>query len=145
MARMHPITSEHHNLAEIARELGDRLTRFNEDRAGPLRTRHIALTSRDDNAKIIAGLTGETFWNALYIHLLWVDAEYRGHGYGTSLIECAEGLAIEASCTCVYLSTFEFQAPGFYVRNGYSVIGELAGVPPGARRQWFCKTLPTSR
>src|SRR5688572_15228427 len=141
---MHPIASENHNLAEIATELGKRLTCFNEDRAGPLQTRHIALTVRDDGGKIIAGLTGEIFWNALYIHLLWVDEKYRGHGYGTSLVQRAEALAIEASCGCVYMSTFEFQAPRFYAGNGYSVIGELARVPPGARRQWFCKTLPTA-
>jgi GNAT superfamily N-acetyltransferase len=141
---MHPILSENENLAEVATELGNRLIRFNEDRAGPLQTRYVALTVRDDDGRMIAGLTGEIFWNALHIDLLWVDEAYRGHGYGTSLIERAEGLAAEASCACVYLSTFEFQAPGFYARNGYSVIGELAGVPPGARRQWFCKILPTT-
>jgi GNAT superfamily N-acetyltransferase len=141
---MHPITSEDQNLAEVSTELGTRLTRFNEDHAGPLRTRHIALTVRDHDGKMIAGLTGEIFWNALYIHLVWVDEEYRGHGYGRSLMEHVEALAIEASCDCVYLSTLEFQAPGFYTQHGYSVIGELAGVPPGARLQWFCKKLPTA-
>ena len=120
---MRPITSENQNVADVATELGNRLTRFNEDRAGPLQTRHIALTVRDDDGKMIAGLTGEIFWNAFYIHLLWVDEEYRGHGYGRSLLERAEAMAVEASCTCVYLSTFEFQEPGFYARHGYFVVG----------------------
>jgi GNAT superfamily N-acetyltransferase len=138
---MHPVTAEDHNLADVATELGTRLTAFNEDHAGPRRARQIALTVRDADGRLIAGLTGETFWNALYVHLLWVDEEHRGHGYGRSLMERAEALATEASCDCVYLSTFEFQAPGFYTRYGYSLIGELAGVPPGSRRQWFSKTL----
>ena len=128
----------------MAADLGARLSRFNEVQAGPLHTRHIALTVRDGNRNVIAGLTGEIFWNALYVHLLWVDELYRGQGYGKSLLHRAEALAVEASCGYAYLSTFEFQAPEFYSRHGYSIIGELSGVPLGSRRQWFCKKLPLS-
>jgi len=35
-----------------------------------------------------------------------------------------------------------FQAPGFYAKLGYTVFGELADVPRGHRRLWFCKRLP---
>jgi hypothetical protein len=77
---MHPILSENQNLAEVATELGNRLTRFNEDRAGPLQTRHIALTVRDDEGRIVAGLTGEIFWNALYVHLLWLTRNIAAKG-----------------------------------------------------------------
>jgi GNAT superfamily N-acetyltransferase len=138
---MHSITSEDHNVREVAADLADRLTRFNEAHAGPLRTRHIALTVRNEEDAMIAGLAGEIFWNALYVHLLWVDEDYRQQGYGASLLSRAEELAIEAWCRCVYLSTFEFQAPGFYAKQGYSLIGELMGVPHGSRRQWLCKML----
>src|SRR5437660_1555654 len=134
---MHPITTEDENLAEVAAELGSRLTRFNEAAAGPLRTRDVAFTVRDDHKAMIAGLTAEIFWNALYLHLLWVDEEYRHQGYGSSLLHRAEELAVENSCDFVYLDTFEFQAPAFYARYGYSIIGELQNVPRGSRRQWF--------
>jgi GNAT superfamily N-acetyltransferase len=136
------ITSEDHNLADVAADLGARLIRFNEGHAGPVHTRHVALTVRDENRHLIAGLTGEIFWNALYVHLLWVDEPYRRHGYGTALLQRGEALAVEASCECAYLSTFEFQAPAFYAGHGYSVIGELPDVPRGYRRQWFWKKLP---
>ena len=139
---MLPIISEDDNVAEVAADLGARLTRFNEVQAGPLHTRHIALTVRDEHRDVIAGLTAEIFWNALYVHLLWVDEQHRGQGYGKSLLYRAEALAVETSCEYVYLSTFEFQAPEFYSRHGYSVIGELSGVPRGFRRQWFCKRFP---
>jgi ribosomal protein S18 acetylase RimI-like enzyme len=141
---MEAITSEDHDLAAVTAELDARLTRFNEAHAGPLRTRHIALTIRNEAGAIIAGLTAERFWNALHVDVLWVDETYRNQGYGTALLRRAEELAIEASCDCVYLSTFEFQAPRFYVRHGYSVIGELSGVPAGSRRQWYCKKFPTA-
>jgi GNAT superfamily N-acetyltransferase len=139
---MYAITCEDHNLAAVAAELDARLTRFNEARGGPLRTRHVALTVRDDGGTMIAGLTAEVFWNALYVDLLWVDEEYRRQSYGTSLLHRAENVAIDNSCDFAYLSTFAFQAPAFYARRGYSVIGELPNVPPGSKRQWLCKALP---
>ena len=138
---MHSITSEDHHVREVAADLADRLTRFNEEHVGPLRTRHVALTVRNEAGAIVAGLAGEQFWNALYVHILWVDEGYRRQGYGASLLRSTEEIAIGASCRCVYLSTFEFQAPGFYAKQGYSLIGELLGVPDGSRRQWFCKML----
>jgi hypothetical protein len=48
---------------------------------------------------------------------------------------------LAARLQLVYLSTFEFQAPGFYAKQGYSVIGELENVPAGSKRQWFSKVL----
>lgn len=138
---MYPINSEDDNLAEVAEDLGSRLRRFNEAAAGPLRTHHVALTVRDHTGLVVAGLTGETFWNAMHVHLLWVDEGYRGLGYGTLLLRRAEALAIQRSCGLAYLSTFDFQAPAFYVRHGYSVFGELRDVPAGSGRQWLCKSL----
>jgi predicted ester cyclase/GNAT superfamily N-acetyltransferase len=138
---MHPIVSEEDNVADVAAQLESRITRFNEDRVGPIRMRPVALTVRDDRRQLIAGLTGECFWNSLYVDLLWVDDEYRRQRYGASLLRRAEELAIEHACGSVYLSTFDFQAPAFYAKHGYSVIGELANVPPGSKRQWFCKWL----
>ena len=140
---MHTITSEDDNLAAVAAELELRLTRFNEARVGSLRTRDIVLTIRDDGGTLVAGLTGEVYWNALHLDLLWVDEEYRLQSYGTVLLRRAEELAIDNSCDFVYLSTFAFQAPAFYAKQGYSVIGELSNVPRGSKRQWFCKALPS--
>jgi hypothetical protein len=39
------------------------------------------------------------------------------------------------------VSTFDFQAPDFYVKLGYTGIGELPGVPEGSRLRWFSKRL----
>ena len=138
---MYAITSEDDRASEVAAELRTRLLRFNERHAGPMKRRDVAVAVRNEGGQIIAGLAGEVFWNSLYVHLLWVDEPYRRQGYGGRLLRHVERLAIEASCDCVYLSTFEFQAPGFYAKQGYSVIGELPDVPRGSRRQWFSKTV----
>ena len=124
----------------LAAQLDDRLSAFNEGHAGPLRSEGLALAIREGE-RLLAGLSGEIFWNALHIDLLWVAAEHRRHGYGRALVQRAEELARERGCDVAYLSTFDFQAPEFYAAMGYHVIGELAGVPRGSRRRWFAKQL----
>jgi hypothetical protein len=39
------------------------------------------------------------------------------------------------------LTTYSFQARGFYEKEGYSVVGEMAGYPPGATYFWMRKDL----
>jgi GNAT superfamily N-acetyltransferase len=137
---MHQIV-EGEDSASVVEDLESRLKSFNEHHAGPADTQPLVLSVRDNDGNLIAGLTGEFFWNALYVAVVWVDEPHRGLGYGASLLKRAERVARERACEVVYLSTFGFQAPGFYLKQGYKVIGELHGVPHGSTRQWFCKLL----
>ena len=137
---MHRIVEEE-NPDAVVEALESRLKSFNEQHAGPANSRPLVLSVRDGAGNLIAGHTGEFFWNALYVAVLWVDEPHRGIHYGTSLLQSAERLAHERGCDVVYLNTFGFQAPGFYLRHGYKVIGEMHGVPHGCTRQWFCKWL----
>jgi hypothetical protein len=41
----------------------------------------------------------------------------------------------------VFLDTFSFQAPGFYLKHGYEVFGELPGFPAGHTRFYLKKAL----
>lgn len=127
----------------VAEQLDAELNAFNERSAGPLHRERLALAIRDGE-RLLGGLTGELFWNALYVHALWVAEQHRHQGYGRSLLVHAEQLARERECDVVHLSTFEFQAPGFYRAMGYEPFGEIVGVPRGSRRIWFMKTLRAS-
>jgi len=138
---LHRVTMEDRNPGEVASELEKRLTAFNEVAAGPLRTKPIVLAVRDETNRLIGGLTAETFWNALFIDILWVDEEHRRRGYGAALLRRAEDAGRSESCDVAYLSTFDFQAPGFYEKYGYDLVGQLQGVPPGSTRRWFSKKL----
>ena len=138
---MHPIKNEDHNYASVSAALEERLSAFNETAIGPLRKRRLALSVHDDHAMLVGGLAGEIFWNALYVVSLWVREDHRREGYGSRLLEAAEDAGRRAQCDVAYLSTFTFQAPAFYEKNGYAIFGELTGVPPGASRQWFRKDL----
>ena len=44
-------------------------------------------------------------------------------------------------CRAAVLYTSRFQAPGFYVRRGWRVFGEIPCDPPGSSRIFMTKTL----
>ena len=53
----------------------------------------------------------------------------------------AEEVARARGCVGVWLDTFGFQAPGFYLRQGYTKLGELPDYPAPHVRQFFAKRL----
>ena len=110
-------------------------------RVAEFRTKPIVLAVRDETNRLIAGLTAEISWNALFIDILWVDEEHRRRGYGAALLRRGEDAGRAESCDVACLSTFDFQAPGFYEKYGYDLLGELQDVPRGSRRRWFSKKL----
>jgi hypothetical protein len=49
--------------------------------------------------------------------------------------------AAERGCVAAVLYTISFQAPGFYEKNGYRVLGTVACLPPGTSRIFMTKPL----
>jgi GNAT superfamily N-acetyltransferase len=91
--------------------------------------------------EIVAGLTSDTYWDWWEIHHLWVAEERRGHGLGQCLMEAAEQEARRRGCRHAHLTTYGFQAPGFYARLGFRVAGRLDDYPPGNVYYWLRKEL----
>lgn len=88
------------------------------------------------------GLTGRTWAYWLHVDLLWVDAPHRGSGLGARLLAEAERTArTERACTRSRLETWDFQAPGFYRKQGYEEIGRVADYPPGVTEFILVKDL----
>jgi len=139
------IALETQSLDEITNEIRERLLGFNQERAGPFNDVRIILTARGAAGELVGGLVGLAFWNGLFIELLWVDEAARGQGIGTSLMRAAESEARKRGWEVCFLSTWTFQAPGFYPRLGYEPFGELKGMPPGHSRTWFAKWLKSRR
>lgn len=126
---------------DLKAELAVRLKECNERHAGPCRSELVAISIRNESGQLLAGLSGEVFWNALYVDMLWVDERHRRQHHGRSLLKSAEDVARRRGCDIAYMSTFDFQAPSFYATLGYRVFGELAGVPRGSKRVWLWKAL----
>ena len=86
-------------------------------------------------------LSGINYWNGLEIKILWVKDEHQGRGVGTHILKYVEKIAIEKGAKVSMLDTFDFQAEGFYLKNGYKPIGEIKNFPIGHKRIYFSKEL----
>lgn len=87
------------------------------------------------------GLTGRIGFGWLFVELLFVPERLRGQGLGRELMARAEAVARAHGCIGIHLDTFSFQAPGFYEKLGYAVLGEIADYPPGSSRFFLQKKL----
>ena len=94
-----------------------------------------------DPGALIGGLIGETVWEWLSIRLLWVDPGNRGAGHGRRLLAEAEVEGLRRGCRQARLSTFSFQAAGFYERCGWRQVLALEDFPRGHRRLFYVKAL----
>ncbi len=98
--------------------------------------------TRNENGTIIGGvLAGIGYWNGLEIQALWVKEEYRKKGIGKQILQHIECIAVEKGAVISMLDTFDFQAEGFYVKNGYKVVGRIDNFPKGHQRIYLSKTL----
>lgn len=94
-----------------------------------------------DNDKLIGGAIGFVQYNWYFLDLLYVDEEYRGQDVGTNLIKQIEEFAEKENLTGVRMGTWDFQARGFYEKNGYTVYGEIKDCPPGTVEYYLKKEL----
>ncbi|MDQ3204325.1 MAG: GNAT family N-acetyltransferase [Pseudomonadota bacterium] len=117
------------------------LRAYNLAQAGDGKSESLALLVRDDNDVILGGLYGRFFFQWLFIELLSVPDQARGQGMGSRLMKMAEDLAREKGCVGIWLDTFDFQAPAFYKKLGFSEVGQIADYPPGHRRFFLQKRL----
>ena len=117
------------------------LRAYNVAQAGEGQSELLALLVRNDQGEILGGLYGRFFYQWLFIELLSVPEEARGEGMGSKLMGMAEDLARKKECLGIWLDTFDFQAPEFYKKLGYSELGQIVDYPPGHKRFFFQKRL----
>lgn len=94
---------------------------------------------RNDAGAIVGGLIAATYWSWLTIDDLWLREDLRAGGYGRQLLAHAERSARNRGCAHASLTTFSFQARGFYEKAGYRVVGQLTDYPPGETYFWLRK------
>ncbi|MEU0739044.1 N-acetyltransferase [Streptomyces sp. NPDC006134] len=96
----------------------------------------------DGTGGLAGGLVGHTWAGWLHVTYLWVDAPHRGAGLGSRLLAEAERVArSDRGCRAARLETWDFQAPGFYRKQGYEVVGVIPDYPPGITEYTLTKTL----
>lgn len=90
---------------------------------------------------IVGGLIGRTSLGVFFIDLIFLPESLRGSGVGSEIMELAEAEARRRGCSTAVLFTITFQAPGFYERLGYQVLGRIECKPPGYARLCMTKAL----
>ncbi|GAA5417441.1 acetyltransferase Atu2258 [Paraliobacillus ryukyuensis] len=95
----------------------------------------------NDMNKMVAGLTSTMFWGRVHVDFLWVDEKVRHQGYGSELLQKIEAYARDKNCTMIHLDTFSFQAPNFYLKNGYEIFGKIEDSPKGYDQYFLSKKL----
>ena len=123
---------------ELIREA---LFEFNREKVGDDGHTPLNIVEYDADGNIIGGILGGTYWGWMYVDILWVHEDHRGKGIGTKLLTEAETEAEARGCHHVHLDTMSWQAPKFYEKHGYSVIGILPDIPKGNQKYLLMKAL----
>jgi GNAT superfamily N-acetyltransferase len=126
------------------------LSDYNVQQAGYRDARPLAvLVSDPETRQVVGGLLGRTSMGLLFIDVFFLPGNLRKHGLGSRVIRAAEDEGLRRGCSRVFLTTVTFQAPGFYKRQGYEVLGRIECDPPGHTRICMTKKLkaapPASR
>ncbi|WP_028785274.1 GNAT family N-acetyltransferase [Terracoccus sp. 273MFTsu3.1] len=97
--------------------------------AGTPAARELTIRVDDASGELAAGVSGWTWGVAAGIGMTWVREDVRGTGLGERLLADFESEARSRGCTHVFVTSFTFQAPGFYEKQGYREIFRWEGVP----------------
>ncbi|WP_286173404.1 GNAT family N-acetyltransferase [Clostridium sp. WB02_MRS01] len=110
---------------------------------GKLKVPNMEFTNiaRNEKGVIVGGVSGSTYLSSLEIEVLWVQEAYRGQKIASRLLEVIENQAKDAGCQIVHLTTYSFQAPLFYQKQGYVICGEVNGFPDDIRLYTLKKQL----
>ena len=133
-------------------EITDRLVEHNLDASELIRRRFepenlpskpVAAYAIDDAGELLGGCVGNTVdvWQWLTIDTMWVSPTQRSEGLGRRLLAAVEDQARERGCRWAKLNTWEFQAPEFYERCGYTTYGVEVDYPPGHTNHLMRKDL----
>jgi GNAT superfamily N-acetyltransferase len=122
--------------------IGVGLDGFNVAESGVDDRRALGVFVRDPaTGQVVGGLVGRTSLGLLFVDTFYLPASLRGCGIGGEVLRRAAEEAVARGCRRGVLYTISFQAPGFYLRHGWRVFGEVPCEPVGTSRVFMTKEL----
>lgn len=95
----------------------------------------------EENGKILGVITGRTTYNEVHIVDLIVNHEDRKSGIGSRLVSAVEDAYKGKGYDKITLTTFGFQAPGFYKKQGYKLEFVREDKDPRLSKYFFAKAI----
>ena len=112
--------------------LGRSLRKFNYRAIGPYpETQTVHLNARSGSGDLLGGIRSIISIHWLIVEVLWVVDAARGRGVGAALLRECEARAMTLGAHSAWLHTFDWQAPGFYARQGYVECARMRDYVPG--------------
>ena len=103
----------------------------------------IVVILKDHDETVVGGAITSMKFGVMHLEVLWVDDKYRGLGYGRDLVLEAERIGKEKGYITSQTWTFSFQAPEFYQRIGYKILGIFDGYTDNITEYVLMKRLDT--
>lgn len=128
--------------ADLDQALSDGLDAVNDAETQGITPQRELTAAVRDGAGVVGGVSGWTWGTCAGIGMVWLREDARGTGLGRRLMTAFEDAARARGCVQVLVSSFTFQAPGFYEGLGYTEFARSEGLPvAGAADVHFRKDL----
>jgi N-acetylglutamate synthase-like GNAT family acetyltransferase len=124
-----------------AKIVDDSLEQFNQSVADFTTSLKFACMARLRSGTVVGGALARWWGEYCELQQIWVDEYHRTGGIGRRLVQMVEEEARTRGCSLVYLDTFTFQAPVFYLKLGYEVACEFKGFPNNVSKFIMRKSL----
>lgn len=119
---------------DFLRQVDAGLDAYNQQESALASVQPLAVAATSSAGSVVGGVVGRTWGACAEIQQLWVAPAQRRQGAGTALLHSFHSEAAQRGCTLVYLETFSFQAPDFYLALGYTCCQVIEGFPGGIKK-----------
>jgi GNAT superfamily N-acetyltransferase len=100
-----------------------------------------AIFARDDDGRIVAGISAIVWGGCCELQAMWVKESLRSGGLAFALIAGAEAEARRRGCALVVFHAYDLLTRGLYDRLGYETVGVIENCPAGSAARWYRKLL----
>lgn len=123
-------------------KLSRRIRQFNYGFVGEYpEVQRVFLNAKNLEGHVVGGFRAEIFLGWLMVNILFVEESERGKGLGARLLQAGESKGREWGATRVRLDTFGWQAPKFYLKQGYRELHQIPNYFQGFTLHTMCKDL----
>lgn len=99
------------------------LTAYNEAALGVERKE--AFMAASVKGKIVGGISYFWYGESAILDYVVVEEKWRRSNIGQKLIEAVENELVGQGCRKVHVATLDFQAPAFYLKQGYELVARV--------------------